>query len=972
MLSPLSTLICFRTDRRWPTLVVAWIVVLPVVATQAGQQPTSAPSTTQPALSLQDADDLWLKGDYAAAAEQYRALAGHPDSALAATVGLARCGLMTGTYRDALAELDRVAALGRSSADWLTVRAELLARVGQYDEALGDTEQAIELEPAKAYRARNLRGRLLERTGKRDQAIETYAFFDRLMTRKMPITAEGITEAAQGFFRYSVLTRHPNLAKRTQHTLWEMLQVAYERVDRNYWPARLAAADLLRDKYNFAQATEDYHAALKINPNLPQVQVGLGSIALEQWRFEGVEKHVLAALKVDPNYAPAHNLRASSRIVERRYDQAIESCRKVLEVNPRDFQALSLAAAACRCKYDFQGVKQYEEKVRQINPRCATYYYVMGDALSGLRQYADSEAAFRQSIEYEPTNANARTELGLMLMQWGLEDKAFEVLEGAWALDEFNERTFNTLDLLKKLEAFGRLDTEHFIIRFDELIDWPAARQLARAAEDIYEDICADYETELARKTVLEIFPTHRDFGVRITGKPWIHTVGACTGWVIALDSPRADPQTKGPFHMARVLRHEFIHVVTLALTENRIAHWFTEGLAVHGEGMPRSLDWQQLLAQAIRQNRLFTLESVDWGFVRPQRPNDRTLAYAQSEWMVEYIVDTYGYDALGQMLAKFKEAKPQPQVFREALGVEPAEFDKAFLEWALPQARRWGLDLTSTADLESFRQAVQDNPEDAAAFGRLAQAELDHGHTDKAMQAAQKAVDLDQNQVQGMTVLVEGLEALVAGTHNGTQRADIHARMLPHLKRLVQLHPDGWVAPQLLGEIALAKKQFDQAADWFNRLRRLRPDHPSSYRGLAGIYLRRGQLDQAVPVLIELARLDEYDAEVPANLANIFAGQDRLGDARYWYRQSLYINPFNSQTYRKLAQVQMRDNDTAAALETYQVLCSLQPDRAENFAGAAFACRKLGQHAKAADYAAKAVGLDPESPAKTLLNSDN
>jgi len=38
----------------------------------------------------------------------------------------------------------------------------------------------------------------------------------------------------------------------------------------------------------------------------------------------------------------------------------------------------------------------------------------------------------------------------------------------------------------------------------------------------------------------------------------------------------------------------------------------------------------------------------------------------------------------------------------------------------------------------------------------------------------------------------------------------------------------------------------------------------------------------------------------------------------------------------------------------------------------AAFACRKLGQHAKAADYAAKAVGLDPETPAKTLLNSDN
>ena len=36
-----------------------------------------------------------------------------------------------------------------------------------------------------------------------------------------------------------------------------------------------------------------------------------------------------------------------------------------------------------------------------------------------------------------------------------------------------------------------------------------------------------------------------------------------------------------GTFNWAQVLRHEYTHTVTLGATDNRIAHWMTEGLAV-------------------------------------------------------------------------------------------------------------------------------------------------------------------------------------------------------------------------------------------------------------------------------------------------------------------------------------------------------------------------------------------------------
>ena len=279
-------------------------------------------------------------------------------------------------------------------------------------------------------------------------------------------------------------------------------------------------------------------------------------------------------------------------------------------------------------------------RVAAINPTCALYYRTLGNAMSGIRQYTASERALLQAIEYEPTNANARTELGLMYMQWGREGKARDALEAAWNLDPFNQRSKFTLDLLDSLERFERHETEHFIIRFDSTRDPVMGAFIADYMEEIHEQVTEDFETTLAEKTIIELFPTQRSFAVRITGNPWIHTIGACTGRVIALASPRQSADLTGRYDIARVLKHEFTHTVTLAATNNRIPHWFTEGLAVSEEDAPRAFPWMEQLADAARRDTLFTLESIDWGFIRPKRPGDRQMAYAQSEWMCEYIVE--------------------------------------------------------------------------------------------------------------------------------------------------------------------------------------------------------------------------------------------------------------------------------------------------------------------------------------------
>ncbi len=145
-------------------------------------------------------------------------------------------------------------------------------------------------------------------------------------------------------------------------------------------------------------------------------------------------------------------------------------------------------------------------------------------------------------------------------------------------------------------------------------------------------------------KTQIEVFPTQDEFAVRTTGAPWLPTVGASTGRIIALVAPRTGEKTMGAFNWSQVLRHEFTHTVTLGATDNRISHWFTEGLAVQQEHSPIRWEWVPMLYDAVSKHHLFPIDELTWAFVRPKRPIDRQLAYAQSSWICQYIEQTYGH----------------------------------------------------------------------------------------------------------------------------------------------------------------------------------------------------------------------------------------------------------------------------------------------------------------------------------------
>lgn len=922
---------------------------------------TAQEPESRPAVECRSARECFLRGDYDRAIVLYEELT--KKDPVSAACGRSAVDVQVGDYRAGIERLKRVEDRAKGSADWHASLAALLCAVGDYEPALQHNRRALEID-ANHFRARRQLGELLELLGRTKEAEETYQPFEDVMTGpKLPNRAEDLMALGYGFYRYSTLTRHPEIVRRTRHVLTEVYQEAFDFVDSLCWPARLAAAQLLLEKHQFKEAREDFEAILKQNANVPDAHVGLGYIALEDWEFDDAQKNGEAALKINPNHVAAHVLLARLHMSERKYQEAASEAAAALKTNPNALDALSVLAAAQLRNGDEAASRETQERVAKINPKAAVLHHELGRWLAAGRQFADAEAHLKLAIEFAPTWSEPPTELGQLYMETGEEDSARKTLEAAFTLDSFNRHTHNVLSLLDSLEKFARLETEHFIIKYDAKEDAVVAPYVAEALEAIYPEVCGDFNVILDKKTIIEIFPDHMGFSVRITGRPFIATIGACTGRVIALTAPRGRPPF-GRFNWAGVLRHEFTHTVTLAATENRIPHWMTEGLAVHEEPVPRPWKVKTMLCTALRCGDLFDLDSLDWGFMRPRKPNDRQLAYAQSEWMMEYIIGRCGYKSALELLKAFREKKNQPAALRDVLKVDTQSFIHDFKTWAKDQVAKWGLPTDPVDDPDKLKKKLKDHADDAALWARYAESQLVHGDLEAAEKAAKKALKLDKDQVIALTVMSHVLIGKMLGEEKESERREFISEVDPILRRLIKLRPDSAAAIKYLGYVEQSWEQWPEAIDWLTKYQKRFPDDPDSYRRLAGIYLQQKRGDAALQQLERLFQLADDEAPVTRQIGRLYMDKTQPAVAARWFRKAIDIDPYDVDTHGALANAWLQAGNNAGAEKEYELVVKLLPDEGIGYDGLAAVYKAIGQTEKADEYAAKARALG-EPPAQ-------
>lgn len=531
-------------------------------------------------------------------------------------------------------------------------------------------------------------------------------------------------------------------------TLMALLTRAKAEIDRLYWPAALAEAELLYDKDERGAANAAIIEVLKLNPRCARAWHLLGMLAVDSFDFDRAETIAKRLDKLEspelantkpgygewPHSALGAQVLAKARIRQGDSDEAARIVTNSIVGRPTDRDLLALLIAAEASRFDFERARVLLDELDLISPGTVKGYLQAGWALSERRQYAESAEMLEEAVRRAPNLPEPAIQLGLLELQSGRDLNALTALRRVAELDPFNARAVNSLKLLEELVGYHTFESEHFVVRYKPGIDEILAREMLGPLEAAHARICGKdnggINHEPAQKTVIELMPDHAWFAVRIAGMPQIHTIAASTGPVIAMEAPREGPGHKvGSYDWRRVIAHEYVHTVTLSRTKNRLPHWFTEAAAQYLEDAPRDEQTCRLMAVKLQTDGLFSMAEINVRFTRPETPTDRAQAYAQGHMMYEFMVERFGDEAPLRLMDAYAEGRTESEAMPSELGVTPEQFLEEFTVWARQQAEAWGVlmpgDAVTIAEL--IEQDGLAHPPEAADFARWAEELPDH-----------------------------------------------------------------------------------------------------------------------------------------------------------------------------------------------------------------------------------------------------
>ena len=771
----------------------------------------------------------------------------------------------------------------------------------------GDLTEGLDLlQGENSIHAQRLRAQILEGLGRFDEATKAIEALVKTMGPDQMTSAENATELARALIIRARLEGEPTAYYRD---IVALLSQAHQKLDRLYWPALLVEAELLFEKSNAKEGTAAVIDVLRRNPSCAEAWAMLGYWGVKTFNYENatqiadrldrlVRRVGGTPLDTSPD---ADMIRARARLRQDDPDQAETFLAPTLARYPKMRDALAVRCAIESVHYDPDRIEPLLQEFDALSPGSPQALFEVGAALSLDRQYDLAEMYLNRAHDLQPKWPEPIIELGLLELQSGRDALALEALETAVQLDPFHKRASNSLKLIRELVTWDTVESENFRVRYKPGIDRILAEEMLDPLEKIQEVVGGAFNFTPKQKTLIELMPDHPWFAVRITGEPHVYTFAASTGPVIGLEAPKIGKNHTNIFDWIRVVRHEYTHTATLAITNNRIPHWFTEAAAVYMELAPRDYPRCRLLAGALENGELFDFEEINIAFVRPKKPTDRSLAYAQGNWMYEYMIERWGEQAPLDLMAGYARGEREASLIESVLHVTPEQFLADFKAWAHTQVRSWGLDPTPSLEQLRFNETMNDPVLSVNAQGSLA----------SYARRVAAAISLGGTPSPLSLPLV-----------------DVTPELIEYWSIIHPDHPD---ILRLRLQDELRRNDGDPSEAMIPLLERYAaacPVDDMPHRSLARLYLSSDTPEEAIPHL-EFLDVREVNSDAYAiELAKRYADLSEWSQAEAKATRAVSIAPYDPTNRELAARVAIAMRDYGAAERNLKALVELEPNQ--------------------------------------------
>jgi Tfp pilus assembly protein PilF len=679
------------------------------------------------------------------------------------------------------------------------------------------------------------------------------------------------------------------------------------KADPNYREAWLASGDLALQKHDYALASKTYTAALTKFPGDPDAEFGLAQ-AFEPSDASQMAKWIEAVLDFNTNHTGAMLLLADRMIDAEAYPDAQEMLSRILKVNPWNPDAWAYRAVLAHLNNDTNAEASARASALKYWPANPRVDNLIGTKISQKYRFAEGAEYQKQALKFDTNYLPARIQLAQDFLRLGNETQGWDLATDVHDSDGYDVTAYNLVTLKDTMAKFKTVTNKDFIVRMDAreaTIYGDRVLDLLQRAKD---HLSEKYGYHLDQPTVVEIFNEQKDFGVRTFGVP--HNpgyLGVCFGHVVTANSPAA--QAGHPANWEAVLWHEFCHVITLGITRNKMPRWLSEGISVYEERQANPT-WGQGMTPRYREMILgkdfVPVGELSGAFMSPKSPLHMQFAYYESNLVVEYIIQTYGLQALKDILADLgKGVEINDALARHTAAMDKIEKD--FQAFAVDRANKLapGLDWTKPEELTT---------EESSDSGSVT------NYTDVIKRVMRKKPAPSGS--SGTNSVPTPRPMLAAS--NVTNSADSTAS--PAVKAASSTN---YYDLMDQAEAALNAKKFAEAKAPLLKLIELYPTQmgpDSAYEMLAAAHRGLDETNAEREVLIKLAALEDDGADDYLRLMALDEDvKDWQGEATNAER-FLAVNPLVPEPYRRLARASEEKGDAPAAIRSYQRMLLLDP----------------------------------------------
>ncbi|MFN0119025.1 MAG: tetratricopeptide repeat protein [Blastocatellia bacterium] len=792
----------------------------------------------------------------------------------AALLALGEVQALTGRYAEAIQAFQRAEAASAPEPE----KPDNAKDKEKTDEQIAAEEAAASARATTHVRAIVRRGETLNDTGKTDEAKAVFESLEKWYEDSDGPTADQMALVARALI-------HLDKYQDANDMILSAISDDEECVD-----AQLTGAEAYTEKYNYEDAAKFIEDALKVNPNSARAFLAIAA----NKKISGgddMKKAIDKALEINPNYNDARVLRAYTSLEAEEFDKVAADIDAALKINPNAANARAIRAAQFWLQDRNAEFDNEVKAILAINPRYGMLYETLSHFATNNRRYAQAADFSRRAIELSPNLWAAHSSLGIALIRLGQDAAGREAIETAFKGDPFNVWSKNSLDLMDSMKDYVVTKHGEFVIKTAPQESRAITPFAAELLTEVSQKLAAKYKFSPKTPLTLEIFPNHEDFAVRTLGLPGLGALGVCFGQTMAIDSPSA--RKPGEFNWGSTLWHEYTHVVTLQITDNRIPRWFSEGLSVYEERRGRpgwGDDWAIQHFKAFFGGNWLKIAELDNGFIRPKSAEQVGLSYFQASQVCEFITDKFGFDAILAMLQGYRDKQKTPQILRAALKLSEDEFDKQFNEYINGKIGKYKQPLETLLKStpgkkpakEEVAAALAGAPDDFALNMRAGAAYVEAGEYDKAIPVLKKAIEVFPYYTSGGNPY-----EMLAQCYEKKNDTDGEAEALLQLARLDE---NNHVALNRLS--AIQQKAIDPL-ELYRLLVYIQPLTANLHAQGGQAYLDRNDAARAITAFEVALALDPADkATAHYNLGRAYLAAGRRPEAKKQVMKSLEIAP--------------------------------------------------------------------------------